>query len=91
MAQDDYDLEHLVYEINFQGAKIAKEVADEFTKKEPHKPRFVAGSMGPTTKIASMSPDVNDPGFRAITFDQLVVAFKEQARGLDDGGADIFC
>lgn len=89
VAQDDYKLQHLVYDINFQGAKIAREVADEFTKKEPSKPRFVAGSMGPTTKIASMSPDVNDPGFRAITFDQLVVAFKEQAKGLIDGGSDL--
>jgi 5-methyltetrahydrofolate--homocysteine methyltransferase len=89
VAQEDYKLQHLVYDINYQGAKIAKEVADEFTKKEPNKPRFVAGSMGPTTKIASMSPDVNDPGFRAITFDQLVKAFKEQARGLIDGGADL--
>jgi 5-methyltetrahydrofolate--homocysteine methyltransferase len=89
VAQDDYKLQRLVYEMNFQGAKIAREVADEFTKKQPHKPRFVAGSMGPTTKIASISPDVNDPGFRAITFDQLVTAFKEQARGLIDGGADM--
>jgi 5-methyltetrahydrofolate--homocysteine methyltransferase len=89
VAQDDYKLQHMVYEMNFQGAKIAREVADEFTKKQPHKPRFVAGSMGPTTKIASISPDVNDPGFRAITFDQLVAAFKEQARGLIDGGADM--
>jgi 5-methyltetrahydrofolate--homocysteine methyltransferase len=89
IAQEDYKLQHLVYEMNFQGAKIAREVADEFSKKEPHKPRFVAGSMGPTTKIASISPDVNDPGFRAITFDQLRDAFKEQAKGLIDGGADM--
>jgi 5-methyltetrahydrofolate--homocysteine methyltransferase len=89
VAQDDYKLQHLVYDMNFQGAKIAREVADEFTKKQPNKPRFVAGSMGPTTKIASISPDVNDPGFRAITFDQLVKAFKEQAKGLVDGGADL--
>jgi 5-methyltetrahydrofolate--homocysteine methyltransferase len=89
VAQADYHLEFLVYEINFQAAKIAKEVAAEFTAKEPHKPRFVAGSMGPTTKLASMSPDVNNPGFRAITFDQLVVAFKEQAKGLIDGGVDL--
>jgi len=89
VAQADYHLEFLVYEINFQAAKIAKEVADEFTKKEPNKPRFVAGSMGPTTKLASMSPDVNNPGYRAITFDQLVVAFKEQAKGLLDGGVDM--
>jgi 5-methyltetrahydrofolate--homocysteine methyltransferase len=89
VAQEDYQLQHIVYEMNFHGAKIAREVADEFTKKEPHKPRFVAGSMGPTTKIASISPDVNDPGFRAITFDQLVKAFKEQAKGLMDGGVDM--
>jgi 5-methyltetrahydrofolate--homocysteine methyltransferase len=89
VAQADYHLEHLVYEINYQAAKIAREVADEFTKKEPYKPRFVAGSMGPTTKLASMSPDVNNPGYRAITFDQLVVAFKEQAKGLLDGGVDL--
>ena len=89
VAQADYHLEHLVYQINFQSAKIAKEVANEYTAKEPNKPRFVAGSMGPTTKLASMSPDVNNPGYRAITFDQLVVAFKEQAKGLVDGGADL--
>ncbi|MBS1508624.1 MAG: homocysteine S-methyltransferase family protein [Bacteroidetes bacterium] len=89
VAQADYHLESWVYEINFQGAKIAREVADEFTKNEPQKPRFVAGSMGPTTKLASMSPDVNNPGYRAITFDQLVVAFKEQAKGLIDGGVDL--
>lgn len=89
VAQADYHLEHLVYEINYQSAKIAREVADEFTKKEPNKPRFVAGSMGPTTKLSSMSPDVNNPGFRAITFDQLAGAFKEQAKGLIEGGADV--
>jgi len=89
VAQADYHLESLVYEINFQGAKIAKEVANEFTKKEPHKPRFVAGAMGPTTKLSSMSQDANNPGFRSITFDELKVAFKEQARGLIDGGADL--
>jgi 5-methyltetrahydrofolate--homocysteine methyltransferase len=89
VAQADYHLEHLVYEINYQSAKIAKEVANEFTAKDPKKPRFVAGSMGPTTKLASMSPDVNNPGFRAITFDELVKAFKEQAKGLLDGGVDL--
>ncbi|MBT1703268.1 homocysteine S-methyltransferase family protein [Fulvivirgaceae bacterium PWU20] len=88
IAQADYHLEFLVYEINYQSAKIAKEVAEEFTAREPHKPRFVAGSMGPTTKLASMSPDVNNPGFRAVTYDELVEAFKEQAKGLIDGGAD---
>ncbi len=89
VAQADYHLESFVYEINYQSAKIAKEVADEFTRREPQKPRFVAGSMGPTTKLASMSPNVNNPGFRAIDFDQLAKAFKEQATGLLDGGADM--
>jgi 5-methyltetrahydrofolate--homocysteine methyltransferase len=89
VAQADYHLEFLVYDINFQGAKIAKEVAEEFTRKEPHKPRFVAGAMGPTTKLASMSPDANNPGYRSITFDELKSAFKEQAKGLMDGGADL--
>ncbi|MNK09802.1 Methionine synthase [compost metagenome] len=88
VAQADYHLEHAVYDINYHGAKIAREVCDEFTAKNPDKPRFVAGSMGPTTKLASMSPDVNDPGFRAITFSELVVAFKEQATALMDGGSD---
>jgi 5-methyltetrahydrofolate--homocysteine methyltransferase len=74
IAQADYSLEKAVYDINYQSAKIAREVADEFTAAEPHKPRFVAGSIGPTNRTASISPDVNDPGFRAISFDQLVVA-----------------
>lgn len=89
VAQADYHLEHLVYDINFHAAKIAKEVAAEVTAKDPDKPRFVAGSMGPTTKLSSMSPDVNNPGYRAITFDELVVAFKQQAKGLIDGGSDV--
>ncbi|HEU5293066.1 MAG TPA: homocysteine S-methyltransferase family protein, partial [Cyclobacteriaceae bacterium] len=88
IAQADYHLEHIIYELNFQSAKIAKEVADEFTKKEPNKPRFVAGAMGPTNRTASLSPNVNDPGYRAITFDQLVKAYKEQAKGLVEGGVD---
>ncbi len=89
VAQADYHMEAIVYELNLQSAKIAREVADEFTRKDPDRPRFVAGSMGPTTKLASMSPDVNNPGYRAITFDQLAAAFKEQARGLIDGGVDM--
>ena len=89
IAQADYHLEDSVYELNFQSAKIAKEVADEFTRREPHKPRFVAGAMGPTNKTASLSPEVNNPGFRAVTFDHLAAAFKEQARALIDGGADL--
>ena len=89
IAQADYHLEDIVYELNFESAKIAKEVAAEMTLREPHKPRFVAGAMGPTNKTASLSPDVNNPGFRAIDFDQLREAFKLQARGLIDGGADL--
>ena len=89
VAQADYDLQHAVYDINFHSAKIAREVADEFTAKEPEKPRFVAGSIGPTNRTASISPDVNDPGFRAISFDELVLAYKEQVNALIDGGVDI--
>ncbi|HEY0092655.1 MAG TPA: homocysteine S-methyltransferase family protein [Flavobacterium sp.] len=85
----DYHLEDLVYELNFQSAKIAREVADEFTAQNPAKPRFVAGSIGPTNRTASMSPDVNDPGFRAITFDDLRIAYKQQVEALMDGGVDI--
>jgi 5-methyltetrahydrofolate--homocysteine methyltransferase len=89
IAQADYDLEEAVYDINFYSAKLAREVADEFTTKEPYKPRFVAGSMGPTNRTASLSPDVNRPGFRAINFDELRVAYKEQAMGLMEGGVDL--
>jgi len=89
IAMVDYQMENLVYELNFESAKIAREVADEFTKREPNKPRFVAGSIGPTNKTASMSPDVNDPGYRAVTFDELRVAYKEQVEALIDGGVDI--
>ncbi len=89
IAQEDYGLPHLAYAINFESAKIAREVADAFTETTPDKPRFVAGAMGPTNRTASISPDVNDPGYRAITFDQLAEAYAEQVRGLLDGGADI--
>ena len=89
IAMADYEMEDLVYELNFESARIAKEVADEFTAKEPNKPRFVIGTMGPTNKTASMSPDVNDPGYRAVTFDELRIAYKQQAKALLDGGADI--
>lgn len=85
----DYQMEDLVYELNYESAKLAKEVAQAFTEKEPNKPRFVAGSIGPTNRTASMSPDVNDPGFRAINFQELVVAYQEQVEGLVAGGADI--
>ena len=89
IAQADYHLEDVVYELNLQSAKIAREVADEMTRLDPSKPRFVAGAMGPTNKTASLSPDVSNPGYRAVTFDQLKDAFKEQARGLLDGGVDM--
>ncbi len=89
IAMADYHMEELVYELNYESARIAKKVADDFTAKEPHKPRFVAGSIGPTNKTASMSPDVNDPGFRAISFDELRVAYKQQVEALLDGGADL--
>ncbi len=89
IAMADYQMEDLVYELNYQSAKIAKEVADEFTAKEPNKPRFVAGSIGPTNRTASMSPDVNDPGYRAVTFDELRIAYKQQIEALMDGGVDL--
>ncbi len=89
IAQADYGLEESVYELNFQSAKIAKEVADEFTSKNPLKPRFVAGSIGPTNRTLSLSPDVNKPEFRNITFDELKDAYYEQIGGLIKGGSDI--
>jgi len=89
IAMADYGMEELVYELNFESARIAKKVAVELTLKDPSKPRFVAGAIGPTNKTASMSPDVNDPGFRAISFEELLVAYKLQARALIEGGVDI--
>ncbi|MEZ5072800.1 MAG: methionine synthase [Bacteroidales bacterium] len=89
ISQADYGTESLVYEINREAARIAAEAAREYTEKNPDKPRFVAGSLGPTNKTTSLSPDVNDPGFRAIGFDEMKSAYMEQARGLLDGGADI--
>lgn len=89
IAMADYRMESLAYEINVESARVAKEAATEYTQKTPHKPRFVAGVLGPTNRTASMSPDVNDPGFRNISFDQLVDAYTEATRGLIDGGADI--
>ncbi|HAB54103.1 MAG TPA: methionine synthase, partial [Ignavibacteriales bacterium] len=89
ISQADYKLEHTAYEINFEAAKIAKAAAQEFTAQNPSKPRFVAGALGPTNRTASLSPDVNDPGYRAITFDKLAKAYGEQAKGLIDGGTDI--
>ncbi|HEX7794910.1 MAG TPA: methionine synthase [Vicinamibacterales bacterium] len=89
VAQSDYGLESVVYELNFEGARLARAAADEWTRRTPDRPRFVAGSMGPTNRILSISPDVNNPAFRNVTFDELRDAFKEQARALIDGGCDI--
>jgi 5-methyltetrahydrofolate--homocysteine methyltransferase len=89
IAMADYEMEDFVYELNYESAKIAKEIAEEYSKINPDKPRYVAGSMGPTNRTASMSPDVNDPGFRAVTFNDLRVAYKQQAEALIDGGVDV--
>ncbi|MCA6073382.1 homocysteine S-methyltransferase family protein [Fulvivirga sedimenti] len=89
IAQADYHLEDAVHEINVAAARCAREVADEMTALEPHKPRFVAGSIGPTNRSASISPDVNNPGFRSVNFDDLVKAYGEQAESLLEGGVDI--
>lgn len=89
IAQADYGLEKAAYDINYHGAKVAKQACEKFTAINPDKPRFVAGSIGPTNMTLSISPDVNDPGYRAITFDKLVEAYKEQTKGLIEGGSDI--
>ncbi|MCS5641373.1 MAG: homocysteine S-methyltransferase family protein, partial [Candidatus Marinimicrobia bacterium] len=89
ISQADYQTESLVYEINKAAAEIARNVVDEITLKTPEKPRFVCGSLGPTNKTASMSPDVSNPGFRNISFDELSDAYYDQAKGLVDGGCDI--
>ena len=88
VAMGDYKMEDIVSEMNLASAKIARDIADQYTKKDPSKPRYVAGSIGPTNKTASISPDVNDPAFRAISFDQLVDSYKEQIKALDEGGVD---
>ena len=89
ISQNDYGTQNFVYDINLASARIARRVADEFTLANPDKPRFVAGSIGPTNRTASLSPDVNRPGFRAISFQELSDAYREQARGLIDGGVDL--
>src|SRR5215210_2222414 len=89
IAQADYGLESLVYDLNVAGATVARDAADEWTAKTPDKPRFVAGSIGPTNRTLSISPDVNNPAFRAVTFDQMREAYEEQIRGLVDGGVDL--
>ncbi len=89
ISMADYHMESLVHELNLASAKIARQSADKFTSKDPARPRFVAGSIGPTNRTASMSPDVNDPSFRAVNFDQLVDAYTVQIKGLAEGGVDI--
>ncbi|MCB0569531.1 MAG: homocysteine S-methyltransferase family protein, partial [Phaeodactylibacter sp.] len=89
VSQADYGMEALAYEMNLASARIARKAADACNQQNPGKPRFVAGAMGPTNRSASLSPDVNNPGFRAITFEGLAEAYLEQARGLADGGVDI--
>lgn len=89
IAQADYDMQSLAYELNVASAKCARNAADEYTAKKPDKPRFVAGAIGPLNKTLSLSPDVNNPGFRAVTFDTVAAAYTEQISGLVDGGVDI--
>ena len=89
VSQADYNLSELVYELNFEGARLARQLCDEFTAANPDKPRFVAGVLGPTSRTASISPDVNDPGYRNVTFDELVANYVEATTGLVEGGADI--
>ncbi|MCG6507280.1 homocysteine S-methyltransferase family protein, partial [Vibrio parahaemolyticus] len=89
IAMADYDMQSLSAEINVAAAKLAREVADEWTAKTPDKPRYVAGVLGPTNRTCSISPDVNDPGYRNVTFDQLVEAYSESTRALIKGGSDL--
>jgi 5-methyltetrahydrofolate--homocysteine methyltransferase len=89
IAQADYGMENLAYELNLEGARLARQAADIVTVETPDRPRFVAGAIGPTNRSASISPDVNNPGFRNVSFDDLVTAYGEAARGLIDGGADL--
>lgn len=89
IAQADYHLESLAYELNLESARLARREADAFTRENPDKPRFVAGALGPTNKTLSLSPDVNNPGYRAVTFDEVAHAYYEQVHGLAEGGADL--
>src|SRR5437867_9419678 len=89
ISMSDYKMESMVYELNLAGARLARQVADDFMKADPTRRLFVAGSVGPTNRTASMSPDVNNPAFRAATFDALVAAYHEQTRGLVEGGVDM--
>ncbi|MEL6227367.1 MAG: homocysteine S-methyltransferase family protein [Pseudomonadota bacterium] len=89
ISMADYGMEALSYEINVAAAKLAREAADEVTARTPDRPRFVAGAVGPTNRTASISPDVGNPGYRNVTFDELRAAYREQIQGLVDGGSDI--
>lgn len=89
IAQADYQLESLAYELNLESARLARKAADEFTSRNPDRPRFVAGAIGPTNKTLSLSPDVSNPGYRAVSFDQVAAAYYEQVHGLADGGVDL--
>ena len=89
IVQEDFQLQDYTYAMNVEGARIARKVADEFTAKDPNKPRFVAGAIGPLNKTLSLSPDVNNPGFRAVSFDQVVETYYQQVKGLVEGGADL--
>src|SRR3546814_4530039 len=89
VSQADYGMESLVYELNVEGARLAREVADAKTAETPDRPRFVAGVLGPTSRTCSISPDVNNPGYRNVTFDLLVENYVEATRGLIEGGADL--
>ncbi len=89
ISQADYAMEEIVYELNKAAASLAKRAATDFTSQDPDRPRFVAGAIGPLNKTLSLSPDVNDPGYRAVTFDEVVESYTEQINGLLDGGADL--
>lgn len=89
IAMADYDMQDLAYELNVAGAQVARKAADHYTALNPAKPRFVAGAIGPLNKTLSLSPDVNNPGFRAVTFDEVVAAYTEQIKGLHEGGAHL--
>ena len=89
IPQADFELQEYVYEMNIEGARLARKVADDYTKRDPSKPRWVAGAIGPLNKTLSLSPDVNNPGYRAVTFDEVVAAYYEQVKGLVEGGVDI--
>lgn len=89
IAMADYEMQSLAYELNLASAKVARKAADEYTAKDPEKPRFAAGAIGPLNKTLSLSPDVNNPGFRAVTFDEVAIAYYEQIKGLTEGGVDL--